>query len=279
MIANTSGQMTSRLLLIVAMLLVIMPLVYLVGLSLKAPDDIFAKAVAPFVWPPDFTNYRNVLSQMDVPKFLLNSLIYAGGVTLGQLVLAIPAAFAFSYYEFRFKNLLMSLVLVSLIVPFVVTYVPNYLLLARWRLLNSLVGMIVPMLGISVGFGIFLLRQHFQTFPKEVFDAARIDGANSWQVLWRVLAPASLAPIVSVAIYVFIITWNRFIWPLLVGGGDPASYTMTVAVDIFYDNPESGSNWGNLMAASVVSTLPIMILYIALRKQILRTFTEGAVKG
>ena len=86
-------------------------------------------------------------------------------------------------------------------------------------------------------------------------------------------------PIVSVAIYVFIITWNRFIWPLLVGGGDPASYTMTVAVHIHYNNPESGANWGNLMAASVVSTLPIMVMYFALRKQILRTFTEGAVKG
>jgi len=271
--------MISRFILGVAMLLVLMPLVYLVGLSFKPPQGIFAKPIAPFVWPPDLTNYRAVLDQMDLPKFFLNSVIYAGGVTLGQLVLAIPGAFAFSYYRFRFKNLLMSLVLISLIVPFVVTYVPNYLLLARWQLLNSLTGMIVPMLGISVGFGIFLLRQHFQTFPQEVFDAARIDGANSWQILWRVLAPSSLAPIASVAIYIFIITWNRFIWPLLVGGGDPASYTMTVAVHIFYNNPESGANWGNLMAASVVSSLPIMMLYFALRKQILRTFTEGAVKG
>lgn len=279
MTASASERLASRTILLFALLLVITPLVYLVGLSFKAPEGIFSNPIAPFSWPPDLTNYRSVLQQMDVPKFFLNSLIYAGGVTLGQLILAIPAAFAFSYYDFRFKNLLMSIVLISLIVPFVVTYVPNYLLLARWGMLNSLVGMIIPMLGISVGFGIFLLRQHFQTFPQEVFDAARIDGANSWQVLWRVLAPSSLAPIVSVAIYVFIITWNRFIWPLLVGGGDPASYTMTVAVDIYYDNPESGANWGNLMAASVVSTLPIMLMYIALRKQILRTFTEGAVKG
>jgi len=279
MTANAPGRMISRLILCVAMLLVLMPLVFLVGLTFKPPQGIFAKPMAPFAWPLDLINYRTVLDQMDVSKYFLNSIIYAGGVTLGQLLLAIPAAFAFSYYQFRFKNLLMSLVLISLIVPFVVTYVPNYLLLARWRLLNSLVGMIVPMLGISVGFGIFLLRQHFQTFPQEVFDAARIDGANSWQILWRVLAPSSLAPIASVAIYIFIITWNRFIWPLLVGGGDPASYTMTVAVHIFYNNPESGANWGNLMAASVVSSLPIMMLYFALRKQILRTFTEGAVKG
>lgn len=279
MTANSPSRMLSRLILVVMMLLVLTPLVFLVGLSFKPPQGIFADPMKPFAWPFDFSNYRAVIDQMNMPKFFLNSLIYAGGVTLGQLLLAIPAAFAFSYYQFRFKNLLMSLVLISLIVPFVVTYVPNYLLLARWGWLNSLVGMIVPMLGISVGFGIFLLRQHFQTFPQEVFDAARIDGANSWQVLWRVLAPSSLAPIVSVAIYIFIITWNRFIWPLLVGGGNPNSYTMTVAVDIFYANPESGSNWGNLMAASVISTLPIMVLYFALRKQILRTFTEGAVKG
>jgi len=279
MTASASERLASRTILFFALVLVITPLVYLVGLSFKAPEGIFSNPIVPFSWPLDLTNYRSVLQQMDVPKFFLNSLIYAGGVTLGQLILAIPAAFAFSYYDFRFKNLLMSIVLISLIVPFVVTYVPNYLLLARWGLLNSLAGMIIPMLGISVGFGIFLLRQHFQTFPQEVFDAARIDGANSWQVLWRVLVPSSLAPIVSVAIYVFIITWNRFIWPRLVGGGDPASYTMTVAVDIYYANPESGANWGNLMAASVVSTLPSLLLYIALRKQILRTFIEGAVKG
>lgn len=279
MTASALERFTSRTILLLTLLIVVTPLVYLVGLSFKAPEGIFADPVVPFSWPPDLTNYRSVLQQMNMPKFFLNSLIYAGGVTLGQLILAIPAAFAFSYYDFRFKNLLMSVVLISLIVPFVVTYVPNYLLLARWGMLNSLLGMIVPMLGISVGFGIFLLRQSFQTFPKEVFDAARIDGATSWQVLWRVLAPSSLAPIVSVAIYIFIITWNRFIWPLLVGGGDPSSYTMTVAVDIYYDNPESGANWGNLMAASVVSTLPIVVMYIALRKQILRTFTEGAVKG
>lgn len=279
MSASPITRNLSRTVLGFAMLLVLMPLVYLVGLSFKAPQGIFARPIEPFAWPPVLTNYRAVLNQMDVVKFFVNSGIYAGGVTLGQLVLAIPAAFGFSYYRFRFKNLLMSLVLISLIVPFVVTYVPNYLLLARWRLLNSLVGMIIPMLGISVGFGIFLLRQHFQTFPKEVFDAARIDGANSWQILWRVLAPSSLAPIVSVGIYVFIVTWNRFIWPLLVGGGNPSSYTMTVAVDIYYNNPESGANWGNLMAASVISTLPIMVLYFALRKQILRTFIEGAVKG
>lgn len=279
MIVSSRVQWVSRILLIIAMLLVLMPLIYLVGVSFKPADQIFSDPVIPFRWPPDFSNYRAVLDQMDVPRFFMNSMIYAGGVTLGQILLAIPAAFAFSYYQFRFKNALMSLVIISLVVPFVVTYVPNYLLLARWRLLNSLTGMIVPMLGISVGFGIFLLRQHFQSFPREVFDAARIDGASSWQVLWRVLAPSSLAPIASVAIYIFIITWNRFIWPLLVGGGDPASYTMTVAVDIYYDNPESGANWGNLMAASVVSSLPIMVLYFALRKQILRTFAEGAVKG
>lgn len=277
--ASAWERFVSRTILLLALLVVVTPLVYLVGLSFKVPEGIFSNPMVPFSWPLDLTNYRNVLRQMDVPKFFLNSLIYAGGVTLGQLLLAIPAAFAFSYYNFRFKNLLMSAVLISLIVPFVVTYVPNYLLLARWGLLNTLPGMIIPMLGISVGFGIFLLRQSFQTFPKEVFDAAHIDGANSWQVLWRVLVPSSWSPIVSVAIYIFIITWNRFIWPLLVGGGDPSSYTMTVAVDIYYANPESGANWGNLMAASVVSTLPIMALYIALRRQILRTFTEGAVKG
>lgn len=279
MITRTASANWARVVLIIMAVLTLLPLIYHVGISLKTPQQIFDQAVPPFLFPPRFDNYQRVLEEMPVLRFLFNSLVFAGGVTLGQLAIAIPAAFAFSYFNFRFRNLLMSLVILSLMVPFVVTYVPNYLLLAGWRMLNTLHGMILPMLGVSLGFGIFLLRQNFMVFPREVTEAAMIDGANSWQILWRVLVPANIAPIAAVAVYVLINTWNQFIWPLLIGGGAQEAYTLTVAVSLFYSSAESGDTWGALLASSVLAFLPTVVIYLFMRKSILRTFTEGAVKG
>jgi ABC-type glycerol-3-phosphate transport system permease component len=279
MSASGRGLWVGRVILSLTALLVLLPLVYQVGISFKQPQEIFTNPLLPFTFPPSLENYAVVLDQMDIPRYLFNSLVFAGGVTLGQIALGVPAAFAFSYYQFRFKNILLALVLLSLMVPFVVTYIPNYLLLAGWRMINTLHGMILPMLGVSLGFGIFLLRQHFLSFPREVTEAAMLDGANSWQVLWRILLPANLSPVTAVAVYVLINTWNQFIWPLLIGGGNPNSYTLTVAVQLYFTSPEGGDYWGAIMAASVLTSLPTVVMYFLMRKRILTTFVEGAVKG
>lgn len=276
---RSEARIGARVIFCTVSLIVLLPLIYQVGISFKNPQDIFTTPILPFTFPPSLANYAAVLAQMDIPRFLLNSLIFSFGVTFGQLVLAIPAAFSFAYFDFRFKNLLLGMVIISLTVPFVVTYIPNYLLLAGWRMINTLHGMILPMLGVSLGFGIFLLRQHFLSFPREVMEAAHIDGANSWDVLWRVLLPANASPVVAVGLYVLINTWNQFIWPLLVGGGSPQSYTLTVAVQIFYTSPEGGDYWGAIMAASVLTSLPTALIFLAMRKRILTTFVEGTVKG
>lgn len=279
MIVNNRRVWVSRTILALTTFLVLLPLIYQFGISLKPSQAIFGNPLPPFLFPLDFSHYLTVFESFDIWRYFLTTLLFAGGVTLGQLLLAIPAAFAFSFYDFPLKNALLALVLVSLMVPFVVTYIPNYLLLANWGLLNTVIGMILPMLGVSLGFGIFLLRQNFMSFNKAIIEAAMIDGANSFQILTRVLTPANLSPIFAVAVYVLINTWNQFIWPLLIGGGQPESYTLTVAVQIYFTNVEAGDNWGPLMAASVLSSLPTIIVYLAMRKGILRTFTEGAVKG
>jgi len=269
----------ARIVFWIVTLIVLLPLIYQIGISFKNPQQIFTTPILPFTLPPSLENYAAVIRQMDIPLYLFNSLVFSFGVTFGQLALAIPAAFSFAYFNFRFKNQLLGLVIVSLAVPFVVTYIPNYLLLAQWRMINTLHGMILPMLGISLGFGIFLLRQHFLSFPREVLEAAQIDGANSWDILWRVLLPANLSPVVAVGLYVLINSWNQFIWPLLVGGGNPKSYTLTVAVQLFYTSPEGGDYWGAIMAASVLTSLPTVVIFLLMRKRILTTFVEGAVKG
>lgn len=278
MIVSKSARWIARIILIITTLLVVFPFIYQLGMSLKPENTVFSTPLSIITFPPSLANFRVVLAEVPLLRYLGNSLVFALGVTLGQLLLALPAAYAFACFDFPLKNSLLALVLLSLLVPFVVTYIPNYLLLASWGLINTRIGMILPMLGVSLGFGIFLLRQHFMSFPKSILEAAIIDGANSWQVLWRVLAPANIAAIIAVGVYVLISAWNQFIWPLLVGGGRPDMYTLTVGVQMYYTNAEGGNSWGALMAASILTSLPTLIMYALMRKGILRTFSEGAVK-
>lgn len=265
----------ARGVLLVAVVTVLAPVLYQLGLSLKPAHEIFSSALSPFSWPPTVDNYRTVLEKLPFGRYLFNTLVFALGVTLGQIVLAVPAAYAFSAYRFPGQGFLFGLVLISLMVPFVVTYLPNYLLLAQLKLLNTLPGLILPML--AGGYGIFLLRQHFKSFPRSILEAAQVDGASSWQILWRVLVPANLAAIAALAVYLFINAWNQFVWPLLVAN-QPEVYVLTVAVQRFAGG-EGINNWGAMMAAATLATLPTVLLYLAMRRAILETFTEGAIKG
>lgn len=269
----------SRMGLNLAAIVVLVPLVYMLGISLKPPGQTFERIFLPIDTAVTLQNYRDVLQTVPVFHYLWNSILFCLGVAIGQLILALPAAYAFSYYEFRLKKTLLAVVIISLMVPFVVTYVPNYLLLARYKLLNTVLGMILPMLGISLGFGIFLLKQHFMSFPKEILEAAMIDGAGSRQILTRVVAPANISAISALFIYVLINTWNQFIWPLIVGGGREEAYTLTVGVQMYFINPEAGNRWGAIMAASVLAALPTVVIYLLMHKSILQTFAEGAIKG
>lgn len=269
----------ARLILMTATIIVLLPLLYLLGISFKPPEAIFENVLSPFATAFTIENYRVVLEKVPIFSYLWNSVVFSFGVSIGQIILAVPAAFAFSFYQFRFKNVLLGFVVISLMVPFVVTYIPNYLLLSQLKLINNIVGLILPMLGVSLGFGIFLLRQHFMSFQKEIIEASMIDGANSLQSLTRVITPANVSAITALFIYILINTWNQFIWPLLIGGGRPEAYTLTVGVQMYFTNPEGGSRWGSVMAASMLTALPTVIIYLLMRKGILRTFTEGAVKG
>jgi ABC-type glycerol-3-phosphate transport system permease component len=130
---------------------------------------------------------------------------------------------------------------------------------------------------IANGYGIFLLRQHFKTFPPSIRDAALLDGASDWTLLWQIVVPANLGPIFAFAVYILITTWDEYIWPLLVAN-ESSAQTLTVAVQNYAAN-EGGSLWAALMAAATIATLPALGLYLLMQRQILSTFIEGAVKG
>ncbi len=265
----------ARTLLALAALATLAPLGFMLGAAFKPESEIFATAANPLPLHPTFDNLIAAVTQLQFGHMLFVSTIFALGVTAGQLAIAIPAAYAFARDDLPFGGALFALALATLPIPFVVTYIPNYLVLASAHLLNTLPGLILPQ--IASAYGIFLLRQHFRSFPRSVLEAARIDGATRWQALWRILLPANLSAIVALAVYIFVNAWNQYIWPLLVAS-DPSLFTLTVGVQNFA-NGEGGSRWGALMAAALLATLPTVAAYLAVRRPLFTTLLEGAVTG
>jgi sn-glycerol 3-phosphate transport system permease protein len=268
------GMWRARIVLWLACGLLLLPLVYQFGLSLKPNSQIFSQALLPLPLAPSLEHYFSVLNRLPFTLYLFNSLLFSGGVTLGQLLLAIPAAFAFSGRT-RGQSLLFGAILVSMMIPFVVTYIPNYLTIASWNLIGTHLGMILPFLG--SGYAVFMLRQHFKSFPQSILEAAVMDGASQRQLLWQVIVPANVAAIVALGVYLFIQSWNQLIWPMLIAS-KPEVYTLTVGVQRFAGG-EGGNDWGGMMAASVLTNLPTVLLFLLVRKGLLSTFSDGALKG
>lgn len=275
MIASRLSRATAHVILAVAVFTTFVPLIWMFGVSLKPPASVFANPLNPFPLSPTLENYLQVFQSADVPRQLFNSIVFAGGVTLGQVLIAVPAAYFFSRHTSRVANWLFAAFLLTLPVPFIVFYVPNYILLSRLDLLNTFPGMILPQ--VASAYGIFLLRQHFKAFPQSIIDAARVDGASEWTIIWRIVLPASRAAVAALAVFVFINTWNEFVWPLLVAR-DPEMQILTVGVAQFASS-EGGSQWGAIMAAASIACIPTLLAYLVIRRQILSILLEGAVKG
>lgn len=275
MIGSARSRILAHALLLTAILTTFVPIVWMFGISFKLPEAVFAEPLNPFPKAPTLDNYLQVFQRTEVIRQLFNSLVFAGGVTLGQIFIAIPAAYALSRQSFRGDSLLFAAFLLTLPIPFVVFYVPNYILLSRLDFLNSFAGLILPQ--VASAYGIFLLRQHFKAFPQSILDAAHIDGASEWAIIWRIILPANRAAVTALAVYVFINTWNEYVWPLLIAP-DPKMNTLTVGVANFA-NGEGGSQWGLIMAAAALATIPTLLAYLAVRKHILSVLLEGAVKG
>ena len=268
-------MIAARIVLAGAIVTVVLPLLYMVGTALRVESSVFADALNPIPLQPTLENFWVAATTMNYPHMLLVSIIFAGGVTLGQLGIAVLAAYAFGCRRFPGDGALFAVMLATIPIPFVVTYVPNYLLLAHTHLLNTYLGLILPQ--VASAYGIFLLRQHFRAFPRSILEAAEIDGASSWRTLWRIVVPANLPVIFALSVYIFVNTWNQYIWPLL-AMADPHMHTLTVGVQDFAAG-EGGSHWGALMAGAVLATLPTFLVFFAARRPILETLMEGAVKG
>ena len=277
-IFNTETKIPYIILSIVA-IVSIYPFFYMISTSFMTVGE----ATNQYLFPKKlmFENYFHVWTSSNFQRYTLNSLIISSIVVLGILFTSIPAAYSFARIDFPFKNAIFYFLIISLMIPEIIMLLPH-LLIIRGEIIplpfgpswmNSLQGLTVPFMGNI--FVIFLLRQYFKKIPKELWDAARMDGASHFYFLYKVVLPLSLPIIVTVSLFSFILAWNAFAWPLLILTKED---WYPVTVSIYGYIREVGPQFNLLMAACVISILPILTLYFFTQKLFLESISNFGLK-
>ncbi|KJS63010.1 carbohydrate ABC transporter permease [Streptomyces rubellomurinus] len=235
-----------------------------------------------FDWPPSPVpgdslgdNLHRLDRRIGLLRVLGNSLLVAGVQTVGALVVALLAGYAFAKFRFRGRTLLFGVLLSTLVVPEQVMLVPLFKMMMNFGLLDTYQALILP--GLCVPFAIFLMRQSLSGLPDELLDAARVDGAGEFRVLWSVVVPVMRPVLAALAIFLFLGSWNQFVWPL-VALRSPEMHTLPVALATLQGN-QNTTDYGAILAGTALSTLPMMVLFLVLQRQFISGLLAGATKG
>ena len=271
------GKASLHALVIVLCFLTIFPFFWMLSTSFKQAGEVFTRDIRLLPREPTLANFPDAFNYFPVAQWFWNSFGIAVLTTAGRILISLPAAFAFARLHFRFSKFLFATVLATMIVPGVVTIVPNYVLVSRLDWINTWQGVIIPSLP-ATAFYVFLLRQSILGLPQDLIDAARVDGASTWQMLWQIVLPNVRPAVAVVTILSFLGAWNQYLWPLLILN-DLESKTLAIGMQFFSSNAESAQLWGPMMATATLATLPPLILYALAQKQIISTFVTSGIKG
>ena len=254
------------------------PFVFVLLTSLMPSQQVFSSHLWPrhFVWG----NYSEVFKLFDVSLYAGNTVIYAVLSTVGVVISSVPVAYALSRMNWRGRQVSLLLVLSTLMLPAQVTIVPLYVIFVHLHWIGSLKPLIVPSF-FGDAFSIFLLRQFFMTIPQELSDAARVDGAGEFQIMMRVIVPLAKSGIAAVALFQFLFAWNDFFNPLVYCGASTHCLTFAVALTLLMQSSvvHSGVPWNVLMAASVLFTIPVIVMFFFAQRAFIEGVTLTGVKG
>ncbi len=265
-----------HLVLMAGAVIFLMPFIWMVLTSLKPADEIFSRELS--LLPSRLAlveNYTLALTKVPLLRYLWNGVVVCAAILVLQILVALPAAYAFAKLEFRGKTWAWRLVLLALMIPHQATAIPIYVMLHRLGLLNTMSALIVPF-SISA-FGIFLMRQFFRTVPDDLVHAARLDGMSELELVWRVMLPTAIPALFAFSIFSVVWHWNDYFWPLLVISS-PELATPPLGT-MFFRNEEAGTNYGPLMAGTVLITAPLVLFFIAAQKRFIEGVTLTGVKG
>lgn len=273
-IADRFSKVLLYLALILAALVMMFPILFAVSTSLMDPSEV--NTFPPTLIPssPRWSNYVEVARSFPIFRYLLNSLIVSTAVTLGQVLTASLSAYAFAFMKFWGKNALFALFMSTMMVPWEITIIPNYLTIRSWKLLDSYPGLILPFL--ATAFGTFLLRQFFMQIPRELEEAARIDGCGRFRFFRSIAVPLARPGLLTLGAYTFLSTWNQYLWPLLVTN---SRLMRTVQIGTRFLMNEEGLQYHRIMAGVVLFMLPALVFLLWGQRYLVRGMMAGSVKG
>ena len=255
-------------------LFMLFPLLYSVSVSIMPGDELFTMDLNILPSNPTFENYVRAFTQVPLVRFILNSFLVAGCITIGQIITCSLAAFAFSFLEFKGKNFLFMLVMATMMVPGEAVIISNYLTVSSMGILDTYIVLILPSL--TSAMGIILFRQFYMTFPISLYESAKLDGCGNLRFIVKILIPLTKSAIGAMAVYTFINAWNMYMWPLLVTGSEEMR---TVQIGISMLNSVDAQSITLMMAGVVAIIIPSMVIFIVGQKQLISGMFSGAVKG
>jgi sn-glycerol 3-phosphate transport system permease protein len=254
--------------------IVLFPIYITVVNSLLRPDQIAARPPSLFPTDPQWDAYSRAWTDGHMGRYLLNSAIVTTAIMVGQVLLAILAAYAFAFLEFPGRTVLFVVFLATMMVPFEVVFFSNYHTIADLGLLDTYGGLILPFL--ATGFGAFLLRQAFLTVPRDLRDAAALDGYGHMRFLWRVVVPLARPTVAALGVFAFLSAWGQYLWPLVITNDEKVR---TVQVGLRQLRDTSLDRINVTFAGVVLASIPLVILLLVFQRQLVRGLTAGAVKG
>jgi ABC-type glycerol-3-phosphate transport system permease component len=266
------AALRTHTLLLLVVLASIGPVLFVVVASFRpiTSFDSLADGTAPFT----LANYLGVFADKVSIQWLINSIIVTAAVTILTVIVDMLAGYAFAKLKFKGSAVLLSAMLATVMVPFAVTLLPNYVLVARLGLVNTYAGLIIPLLSAPVG--VYLMRQFIAEIPDALLEAAKIDGANPLQILMQIIVPLARQPAIVLAVFTFVNTWNSFLWPLLIAQSEDKR---TLIVGIATQSLQHTQNLGAMTAQTVISMVPTLVVFAIFQRYFLMGLTAGSVKS
>jgi multiple sugar transport system permease protein len=268
------ARLVVHLLLIIGSLAMLLPFVWMISTSLMGPEEILTDSIRLIPERIRWQNYVEAWNAQPFGRYFLNTIFIAVVTVTLELIFSSLAAYAFAFFRFPFKNAIFYIFLGTMMIPQQALLVPDYVILSKLRWIDTYFALIVPFC--TSVYAIFLLRQFFMTLPRDLYDAAVVDGCSKLRFYFNVLLPLSKGPMVTLGIFAFLGSWNAFIWPLVVTNSRDLR---VLQVGLAYFLQESGTEWGQLMAASTFTVVPLVIGYFIAQRQFRETVALTGLKG
>lgn len=266
---------TGYIILILGAISMLAPFIWMIAVSFMTDNQIFSFPPSVIPNPLIFDNYSSVFSKLPITRFFFNSLFVALLTTVFQVIFSAMAGYAFARSNFKHKDAIFFIFLLTMMIPPQVNIIPLFFVMRELHWVDTFQALIIP--GIFGGLGVFLMRQWFKGLSKEIEEAAKIDGCNTFEIFYKIAIPLAIPAIATLSIFTFITTWNSFMWPLIVTNSTDIT-TLPVAISQFKGSFREIIAWGDLMACSVILSLPVILIFLAGKKYFINDILAGSLK-